>query len=63
MYSDDDGDSWSYGGMFLKGYQGYAPYFKYATDSLDTIQFAPNTIDGTINVPNGITLSAPTKLP
>lgn len=39
MYSDDDGDTWHYGGMFLKGHQGYAPYFKYATDGVDTIHF------------------------
>jgi hypothetical protein len=39
MYSDDNGDTWTYGGMFLKGHQGYAPYFKYATDSQDIIHF------------------------
>lgn len=32
MYSTDNGNTWKYGGMFLKGYQGYAPYFKYCTD-------------------------------
>ncbi|MBC7785355.1 MAG: BNR-4 repeat-containing protein [Burkholderiales bacterium] len=39
MYSDDNGDSWTYGGMFLRGFQGYAPYFKYATNNTDTIHF------------------------
>lgn len=39
MYSDDNGDSWHYGGMFLRGHQGYAPYFKYATNGEDTIHF------------------------
>lgn len=39
MMSNDDGDSWTYGGMFLKGYQGYAPYFKYTTNGRDVIHF------------------------
>ena len=39
MTSDDGGRTWHYGGMFLKGHQGYAPYFKYATDFVDTIHF------------------------
>jgi hypothetical protein len=39
MYSDDNGATWEYGGMFLKGYQGYAPYFKYATNYVDEIHF------------------------
>ncbi len=39
MYSDDKGDSWKYGGMFLCGYHGYAPYFKYAPNKTDTLFF------------------------
>lgn len=39
MVSEDNGDTWTYGGMFLRGYSGYAPYFKYATNSVDTIHF------------------------
>lgn len=39
MYSDDNGDTWQYGGMFLRGYQGYAPYFKYAANKTDTLFF------------------------
>jgi hypothetical protein len=33
---DDHGDTWQYGGIFLRGYQGYAPYFKYASNDIDT---------------------------
>jgi hypothetical protein len=39
MYSDDDGDTWRYGGMFLRGHQGYAPYFKYAPNTTDSLFF------------------------
>lgn len=39
MYSDDEGDTWHYGGMFLKGHRGYALYFKYATNGRDVIHF------------------------
>ncbi len=39
MYSEDNGNSWKYGGMFLKGYQGYAPYFKYSTNGKNIIHF------------------------
>jgi hypothetical protein len=39
MVSEDNGDTWRYGGMFLRGYSGYAPYFKYATDGTCTIHF------------------------
>lgn len=39
MTSADDGETWTYGGMFLKGHQGYAPYFKYATDGASKIHF------------------------
>ena len=39
MVSEDNGETWQYGGMFLKGHRGYAPYFKYATDGEDTIHF------------------------
>lgn len=39
MYSDDDGENWSYGGMFLEGRRGYAPYFKYAPSAGDTLFF------------------------
>lgn len=30
MFSDDQGQTWTHGGMFLRGLDGYAPYFKYA---------------------------------
>ena len=39
MYSDDNGNTWKYGGMFLRGSQGYAPYFKYAPNQTDTLYF------------------------
>ena len=38
-YSDDNGQTWHYGGMFLKGTKGYAPYFKYAPNATDTLFF------------------------
>ncbi|MFT3789112.1 MAG: BNR-4 repeat-containing protein [Tepidisphaeraceae bacterium] len=39
MHSDDNGDTWHYGGMFLKGSKGYAPYFKYAPAGIDRFWF------------------------
>jgi hypothetical protein len=37
MYSDDDGQTWTYGGRIMSGRDGYGPYFKYAFDGRDTI--------------------------
>ena len=53
MWSDDNGDSWNYGGMFLKGHQGYAPYFKYATNGRDRIHFV-GTEDHPRNFDNSV---------
>ena len=53
MYSDDDGGSWHDGGMFLKGHQGYAPYFKYATNHRDLIHFV-GTEDHPRNFDNSV---------
>ena len=39
LISDDNGDNWRYFGQFLRGYSGYAPYFKYASDNVETIHF------------------------
>jgi hypothetical protein len=39
MVSEDEGETWTYGGMFLKGHQGYAPYFKYSSDGVSKIHF------------------------
>jgi hypothetical protein len=39
MVSDDDGRSWRYGGHFLKGRGGYAPYLRYAYDNDGTLHF------------------------
>ena len=39
MYSDDDGDTWKYGGRWLYGKGGYSPYLKYAYDGKGTIHF------------------------
>ena len=39
MYSDDDGKSWTYGGRWLYGRDGYAPYLKYAYDGKGTLHF------------------------
>ncbi|WP_182866602.1 BNR-4 repeat-containing protein [Rhodopirellula sp. JC639] len=38
MYSDDQGESWTYGGRVMKGRDGYSPYLKYVQDG-DTIHF------------------------
>jgi len=39
MYSDDDGNTWKYGGRWLYGKGGYSPYLKYADDGKGTIHF------------------------
>jgi hypothetical protein len=39
MYSDDDGDTWTYGGHWLHGKGGYSPYLKYAYDGKGTVHF------------------------
>ncbi|HYV35893.1 MAG TPA: BNR-4 repeat-containing protein [Gemmataceae bacterium] len=39
MFSDDDGQTWKYGGRLLQGKGGYSPYMRYAFDGKDTIHF------------------------
>jgi len=39
MYSDDEGNTWRYGGRWLYGKGGYSPYLKYADDGKGTIHF------------------------
>jgi len=39
MYSDDNGQTWTYGGHLLRGKGGYSPYLKYAFDGERTIHF------------------------
>ncbi len=39
MYSDDGGETWTYGGRLLRGRDGYSPYLKYAFDNERTIHF------------------------
>jgi len=39
MYSDDEGNTWKYGGRWLYGKGGYSPYLKYADDGKGTIHF------------------------
>jgi len=39
MFSDDDGQTWKYGGHLLHGKGGYSPYMRYAFDGKDTIHF------------------------
>ena len=39
MFSDDDGQTWKYGGRWLYGKGGYSPYLKYADDGKGTIHF------------------------
>ena len=39
MYSDDNVQTWTYGGHLLRGKGGYSPYLKYAFDGERTIHF------------------------
>ena len=39
MYSDDQGQTWTYGGRLLHGKGGYSPYLKYAFDNQRTLHF------------------------
>ena len=39
MFSDDNGQTWKYGGRVLMGKGGYSPYLRYAFDGKDTIHF------------------------
>jgi hypothetical protein len=39
LVSDDDGETWRYGGHLFIGRGGYAPYAKYASNGRDTIHF------------------------
>jgi hypothetical protein len=39
IYSDDNGQTWTYGGCLLKGRGGYSPYLRYAYDNHGTIHF------------------------
>jgi hypothetical protein len=39
MFSDDDGQTWKYGGRWLYGKGGYSPYLKFADNGKGTIHF------------------------
>jgi hypothetical protein len=39
MFSDDEGQTWQYGGHLFLGKGGYSPYMRYAFDGKDTIHF------------------------
>ena len=39
LYSDDNAQSWHYGGRLFIGRNGYSPYTKYASNGRDTIHF------------------------
>jgi hypothetical protein len=39
MFSDDGGETWTYGGRLLRGRDGYSPYLKYAFDNDRTLHF------------------------
>jgi len=39
MYSDDEAQTWHYGGHLLRGRGGYSPYLKYAYDGHGTLYF------------------------
>jgi hypothetical protein len=53
MESDDEGQTWSYGGHLLKGRGGYSPYLKYAFDGRETIYFV-TTDDHPRNYDNSV---------
>jgi hypothetical protein len=53
MISDDDGQTWRYGGHLFKGKGGYSPYLRYAYDGKDTIHFIA-TEDHPRNYPNSV---------
>jgi hypothetical protein len=53
MYSDDDGQTWKYGGRLMKGRDGYSPYLKYAYDGNGTIHFI-STEDHPRNFDNSV---------
>src|SRR5262245_33185507 len=53
MYSDDEGDTWKYGGRWLYGKGGYSPYLKFAYDGKGTLHFVatedhPRSIDNSL---------------
>src|SRR5262245_20208568 len=71
MYSDDEGDTWTYGGHWLHGKGGYSPYLKYAYDGKGTIHFVatedhPRNFDNNLYhgylKDNGLYLSNGTKV-
>lgn len=39
IFSDDNGESWTYGGRLMRGRDGYSPYLKYAADAMGKIHF------------------------
>jgi hypothetical protein len=53
MYSDDNGQTWRYGGRLLRGRDGYSPYLKYVYDGQSTIHFV-TTEDHPRNYENSI---------
>src|SRR5262245_21617951 len=53
MYSDDDGNTWTYGGRWLHGKGGYSPYLKYASDGKGTVHFV-STEDHPRNFDNNL---------
>jgi hypothetical protein len=53
LISDDNAETWRYGGHVLIGRGGYAPYLKYASDGRDTIHFV-NTEDHPRNYDNSL---------
>jgi hypothetical protein len=54
MVSDDDGRSWTYGGRFLKGRDGYGPYLKYAFDEKSGTLHVVTTEDHPRNFDNSL---------
>ncbi len=42
MFSDDQGETWTYGGRLLEGYDGYGPYLKYAYQAGGRLHFIAN---------------------
>jgi len=53
MVSNDDGQTWQYGGHLLRGKGGYSPYMRYAFDGKDAIHFIA-TEDHPRNFPTSV---------
>jgi hypothetical protein len=53
MYSDDEGETWRYGGRLMHGRTGYSPYLKYCQDRSGAVHFVA-TEDHPATYPNSL---------